>query len=239
MHLKAVFLDVGNTLLHEVPRRAAIYAEVGARHGVELDPDAMHAHMLEVHRELPPFVDGAFRYSDPWFREFIRRIFGDRLGVAADAVVEIEEQLFARFEDPATFRYFPGAEALLTDLRAAGLRLGLISNWSARLPRLLEGLGLTRRVDFTLCSAIEGVEKPAPELFRAALERAGVAPDEALHCGDHPVNDVRGARAVGLRACLVDHHDRLPAGSEGDAGRVGSLVELRSYILGSGDMGEA
>src|SRR5690606_25715294 len=43
-----------------------------------------------------------------------------------------------------------------------------------------------------------GLSKPDPAPFLAALERAGVEPSQALHIGDHPVDDIAGARAVGL-----------------------------------------
>ncbi|HSC75243.1 MAG TPA: HAD family hydrolase, partial [Pseudomonadales bacterium] len=46
--------------------------------------------------------------------------------------------------------------------------------------------------------------KPAPHMFLAALERADVAPHEALHIGDHPVDDMQGAQAVGMKTLWVN-----------------------------------
>ena len=106
---------------------------------------------------------------------------------------------------------------------------GVISNWSARLPRVLAALKLDELFDFVLCSAIERMEKPEPSIFRAALARSGVAPEEALHAGDHPEKDVAGARRLGIDAVLVDHAGNS---SSGEAKVVRNLPELGTHVLG-------
>ena len=109
--------------------------------------------------------------------------------------------------------------------------MGVISNWSARLSRVLAAVGLAERFDSVLCSALEGLEKPDPALFLAAVRRAGVQPGEALHAGDHPEKDGYGARNAGLEAVLVDHGQSLPAGVAPGIPRVGGLPQLRRLIL--------
>ena len=175
-------------------------------------------------------LDGAYRYADAWFGAFVERIFCARLGLARSELAPLLDELFARFEDPATFRLYPGARALLETARERGLVLGVISNWSARLPRVLAGMGLEGAFDFVLCSALERMEKPEPAIFEAALERAAVQPEEALHAGDHPERDVQAALAVGLRAALVDHRGIRTSVPEG-ALHVTGLDELRTVIL--------
>lgn len=234
MTLKAVFLDVGNTLLREQPERFEIYAEAARQRGVEIDRDGMLDLMRRAHHELPREIDGGFRYSDPWFEVYIRHIFHGELGLPEEQLGELARELFARFEDPRTFRLFPGALELLDGLHARGLVAGVISNWSARLPGLLAALDLAGRFDVVLCSAIEGVEKPDAAIFEAALERAGVEPGEALHAGDHPVKD-GAAREAGLDFVLVEHGggtphlDREAHGSNGLT-RVASLPELGALV---------
>ncbi|MGH2459467.1 MAG: HAD-IA family hydrolase [Chloroflexota bacterium] len=58
--------------------------------------------------------------------------------------------------------------------------------------------------DLILTSARVGYRKPRPEIFRFALELAGVEPGRALYVGDDPVCDRDGARAVGMPCLLVD-----------------------------------
>jgi putative hydrolase of the HAD superfamily len=119
--------------------------------------------------------------------------------------------------------------AMLDEWRRMGLKIGVISNWSARLPGLLQRLGIAERVDFVLCSAIERVEKPDPQMFERALARAGVRADEALHAGDDFEKDVLGAQHVGLRAVLVDHEQTA---DRAHTPRVRDLHELRHVVAG-------
>lgn len=230
MPLKAVFIDLGNTLLYEKPSRFEIYANAARRRGIEVSGDAMQARMRRAHAELPREIEGSFRYTDGWFRAYIERIFHAGLGLPSNDIEALSEELFAQFSRPDTFAQFPGTTELLAELRERGLRLGIVSNWSTRLPRLLAQLDLERRVDFFLCSAIERVEKPDPEIFARALRASGVAPHEALHAGDDVEKDFHGARALGIRPVLVDHARRHTAWDASAGLRVESLDELRRAI---------
>ena len=225
--LRAVTLDFGTTLVYERPSRYAIYAEAARSRGASISDEEMRGFMLRAHQELPQVVDGAFRYTDRWFRRFIERIFHTYLELPANDLPGLEDELFARFDDPATFRLQPGARELLTGIRRAGLGLGLVSNWSARLPRLLVALELAIHFDFVLCSALEGLEKPDPALFRLAAERADVRPEQLLHAGDDPVRD-GGATHAGLEVILVDPLGRRAAADGFE--RVADLEQLLERI---------
>jgi len=234
MTLKAVFIDAGNTLLYEKPSRFEIYAQTARQRGVDLTTERMTCLMRGAHRELPREIDGAFRYSEAWFTSYIERIFHAGLDLSRSELPSLQEELFARFSNPGTFLLFPGVADLLGRLRRRGLSIGIISNWSQRLPGVLAGLGLADRVDFVLASAIERVEKPDAEIFARACARAGVRPGEALHAGDDPEKDVLGALGAGLRAVRVDHAGGPRPGNTGgmatDGPSVGSLFELSEWI---------
>jgi putative hydrolase of the HAD superfamily len=227
MSLKAVFIDVGNTLLYEKPSRFEIYAERARSRGFPLDAGQMRKWMLRAHHELPREVGGAYRYSDPWFGLYIERIFHDYLGLLKADLDPVRDELFAHFSDPSTFVVFEGGRELLADLRGHGLKVGVVSNWSSRLPKLLGDLGLAEQIDFVLCSAVERLEKPDPQIFQKALRLAGVRPDEALHVGDDWEKDMLGPRRVGIRSILVDHAcDADPT----HVPRVNDLTELREVV---------
>jgi putative hydrolase of the HAD superfamily len=68
-----------------------------------------------------------------------------------------------------------------------------------------------------------GVEKPDPRIFRMALERMGIEPEDAVYVGDVYEIDVVGARAAGMRAYLIDPLMRL---GHLDCDRIASLTEL-------------
>jgi len=233
MVLRHVFLDFGNTLVREQPSRFEIYAQAARDQGVEIDEDSMRALMVQAHAQLPAEIEGAWRYTDPWFRAYIRRIFGDELKLAPPDWDLFQQRLFARFSDPETFQLFPGVKELVDAMRDRDIGLGLISNWSPRLPRLIRSLGLEQLFDPVLCSAIERIEKPSPEIFHRALTRAGVPAEACLHAGDHPDKDCRAAEDVGLRSVLVDHADELGSGPSPHH-RVTSLEQLKDHLLEQG-----
>jgi len=124
------------------------------------------------------------------------------------------------------FRVYPDAPPALRALRGHGVRLVVVSNWDCSLPEWLERSGLTGVVDGAVSSAVTGYAKPAPEIFHAALEVAGVAPEQALHVGDSVASDVDGARAAGVRAVLIARGGGAPEGVE----TIRSLRELPSLI---------
>ncbi len=234
MPLKAVFIDAGNTLLYEKPSRFEIYAQAARGRGVEITTERMTELMRSAHQALPREIDGGFRYSEKWFSKYIHRIFHEELGLSSDALPGLSAEIFGRFADPVTFRLFPGALELLGGLRERGLAIGIVSNWSQRLPAILAGLGVDGRVDFVLASAIEKVEKPDREIFRRACSRAGASPAEALHAGDDARKDVQGAREAGLSSLRVVHGAGFGEDPETGAPRVGSLFELADWIAGQG-----
>jgi putative hydrolase of the HAD superfamily len=97
----------------------------------------------------------------------------------------------------------PETMAVLRRLRDEGYRLGLVSNVSLR-PDLvladLDRLGLGPLLAGVALSSEVGIRKPDPRIFRAALQRVGAEPGEAVFVGDRLLDDVSGAQAVGMRA---------------------------------------
>ena len=155
------------------------------------------------------------------------------MGVPDERLAAGHEALVARFEDPGTYRLFPEVLEVLDELRKRGVTVGVVSNWSERLPALLTALGVADRFQFVVTSAEMRAEKPERAIFERALFRAGVPPEEALHVGDHLDRDVRGALGAGLRAALVDRQGAANA-PEGvpvlaDLGGILGLVESTSH----------
>ena len=97
-----------------------------------------------------------------------------------------------------------GAARALEGARAAGLRVAVISNSVGRAEQHLRECGLKDPVEFVVDSALEGVEKPNPRIFRVALERLGVVAGEAVYVGDLLSVDAAGAKAAGLHFILLD-----------------------------------
>ncbi len=102
---------------------------------------------------------------------------------------------------PSACQLFPDATQTLATLRAAGLKLGLITNGSVRMQtRKLECLALAPMFDAVLISDAEGISKPDARIFHRALVRLEVDPARSVFVGDHPDVDIAGARAAGMQA---------------------------------------
>jgi HAD superfamily hydrolase (TIGR01509 family) len=107
----------------------------------------------------------------------------------------------------------PGLFGALEKLRGMGLRLAVCSNAPfppAMMHRQVASLGLTPLLDAVVFSSEIGRRKPAPELYRAALDRVGVEPQAALYVGDRPREDYDGPRRLGMRAVLCRALARAP-----------------------------
>lgn len=97
------------------------------------------------------------------------------------------------FEARQRVVFFEHALETLTDL-AGSYRLAALTNGNAH----IETIGLDRYFSFALCSADVRASKPAPDIFHAALEKAGVRAEESIHVGDNLVDDIFGAGSIGM-----------------------------------------
>jgi putative hydrolase of the HAD superfamily len=122
-----------------------------------------------------------------------------------------------------------GAREALEGVRAAGLRVAVISNSDGRAEQHIVDCGLRDQVEFVVDSGLVGVEKPDPRIFRLALERMGVPPGQAVYVGDVRSVDRHGAEGAGLHFILVDGTGTY--GRE-DERRVGEMVRLPALMAG-------
>lgn len=94
----------------------------------------------------------------------------------------------------------PHADVLptLTALRQKGYLLGIITNGTARTQACkIDYCGLRPYVDLTVLAGEEGIQKPDPRIFHMAAARLGVPCACCVFVGDHPENDLEGARNAG------------------------------------------
>jgi HAD superfamily hydrolase (TIGR01509 family) len=206
---RAVLIDAGFTLVgYDGGRIAAIAAE----QGVMVDGAAIDATEPAIRAELAhhdwPQQPGSGSPPAGGAR-FFRRVLDlaevdaapQRLDAAAELIWQrhLVENLWSRV--------FPGAIAALEALRAAGLKLAVVSNSEGTLAALLDRIDLTRHFHTIVDSWVLGVTKPAPAIFHTALERIGASAGEAVMVGDSLKFDVLGAHAAGIRAALIDPGD--------------------------------
>lgn len=206
MNLRAVLFDVDFTLCRPGPELSAErYARIAARHGVFVDvnryDDAREAAALNLKRH-PELL-----HDDTIWHRFTEEIFvgmGGPEEIASDCATEIEQG----WEVSENFELFEDALPVLEELRGSNLRIGLVSNGIRDLKEFVVHHRL--EVDAAVGSRAHGRVKPHPTIFQAALELLGVDARDAVMVGDSLEEDVEGARALGMRAILIDREERHP-----------------------------
>jgi HAD superfamily hydrolase (TIGR01549 family) len=204
--VKAVLFDVDFTLVRPGPELGPEgYLRVGRRYGLELDPEK-YAQARE--RALESLQrDPELRHDEEiWiaFTERIVRGMGGESGAARRCAVEIERA----WERSENFSLYEDALPVLEELRAHGLKIGLVSNGARDLADFVQHHRL--QVDAAVASRAHGKVKPDPTIFEAALAQLGVGAADTAMVGDSPEDDIEGARAVGIRGILVDREGRYP-----------------------------
>lgn len=212
--IKAVFFDIGGTLLYPSPDVPSSFVEVAARRGLDAGLEAVRGHMPAVDAlyEREYRLDGDFWCSrsgcrDIWLKQYrlLSRLAG--LGRYAE---QIAVDLHAAYHRPDHWAYFDDVRPCLGALVDHGYACVAVSNWDADLPELLEGLGIGAYFSDVVASAAVGIRKPDPSIFELALDRNGLSPHEVVHIGDHVDADGRGAVNVGIRPIIIDRGDREP-----------------------------
>ena len=203
--LRAVLFDVDFTIARPGPELGPEgYQRLGRRCGLELDPTRYAAAREKA-------VEGIRRHPELEHDEQIWVAFTERIirgmGGDADSAHECAVAMTQAWEHAEHFELYEDAPPVLAELRAQGLKLGLVSNTGRNLDLFVAHHRLD--VDAALGSGAFGRTKPHPTIFQAVLERLEVEPSEAAMVGDSPEDDIEGARATGIeRAFLLDREDR-------------------------------
>jgi putative hydrolase of the HAD superfamily len=231
---RAVFFDVGETLLAPHPSFNELFSEIMGGLGYEVTPGDVEEALATV---APSVSEAIGKTTSTWStsreesRRFWRSLYGAMLahwGIE-DSTGAIFDVLYARFTSYESYRLFPDVIPTLTACRAAGLTLGVVSNFEEWLEGMLIEMEVAPFFAFMVISGKEGVEKPDPAIFRLALERSGVAPEEAVFVGDHPRLDIGAASELGMTGVLIDRPGRYP---DFEGLRVRALTDLLP-ILGA------
>ncbi len=225
-----MLFDAGNTLIYLDHERMA--SEVGAALGLPITAAALDRSADAATRAVEGAAGVAAGRTDrDRARVYLEALFTGA-GVPADRMDEVARTLRRLHEEWHLWcRTLAGTVEALDRLRGAGLRLGVVSNSDGRVEEALRAAGIGDRFDVILDSALVGVEKPDPAIFRAALAALGVGPDEALYVGDLYDVDVVGARAAGMEAVLLVADTAAPGPQ---CRRVESLVVLADDLLTGG-----
>lgn len=203
---KAVLFDAGNTLVfldHDA------LAEAGRSAGLDVSGAALRdAEPLAKQRYEAGLTSG-LSHEDGW-NLYVQTLFGAAGATPEDAAVGTRAARQAHDRLNLWRKVPDDLRAALARGKEAGLRYGVVSNSEGKLSHLFAQLELDHYFEHVVDSALEGVRKPDPEIFRRALARMRLEPGEALYAGDIPHVDVEGARAAGIEGVLIDTLGHYP-----------------------------
>ena len=226
--VRAVVFDAVGTLIRPEPSVAAIYSEVGRRHGAELTqaevrarvPDAFARHFGSRARRpdagapssetaatsITPQTSSPAITSDELERERWRHVVMDVFHEWPQAGGALFDELWDHFSRGANWRLFDEVEEVWKTLMRGGRTLAIGSNFDRRLIRLCGELPPLDTCRWIFPSSQVGYPKPELGFFRSVEQALGLAPHELLLVGDDFRNDIEGAVAAGWHARWV-HRD--------------------------------
>ncbi|HEV7207279.1 MAG TPA: HAD family hydrolase [Mycobacteriales bacterium] len=207
--MRAVTVDLDDTLFAQARWLEGAWsavADAGTRRG--LDRAELHAALLAIAAE------GSDR----------GRIIDRALAVCGGQPWDVPPLVEAfTAHAPARLPLYPGVARSLDTLRAAGLRIAVITDGNPRTQQAkLTALRLTAACRGISCVVISdelggrAARKPAAAPFLEALSQLGVPAAQAIHIGDSAAKDVAGAAGAGLRCVrvLTGEHAHRPVGRD-------------------------
>lgn len=204
--IRNIIFDMGNVLLRWDPQH--IVSRFTA------DAEAQRRLRAAIFEDPDWAAQDAGAISEDEMRDHIRSRLPGELHEAAMSCYDAFERHMLDI---------PEMQVLALELKAEGHRIYVLSNANTRFADYLQGLSFFQQFDGIVISAREKLVKPDARLYRLALERFGLRPEESLFIDDAQAN-VEGARAVGMAALRFD----------GDVGRIRAEMKKLGLLSGTG-----
>jgi HAD superfamily hydrolase (TIGR01509 family) len=220
-NVRAVVFDLGHTLWDFAPTGAS------RRYSVMRLYNALHASLGDA-TPAPALLDKAYtttiaRWIERWNDNSDGLVQEPTEDLVREALATLGLEVGEELLSAATYEILgvessmpvvePDTLAAIATLHGRGLALGCVTNTlllEEGIIDLLQRLGLLRYIEARIASSRGGFRKPHPALFQRALDQLGVAPHEAVFVGDRLVDDVGGAKGIGMRAVLTHQYRQEP-----------------------------
>ncbi|OZB97943.1 HAD family hydrolase [Paenibacillus sp. XY044] len=202
--MEAVLFDLDNTLVNRKEAFEQFLQKFIDRFAAAQNSE----HHLKLMERLRSADRNGYREKKELYEEMRRTLpMKDEKTTAEDLLA----YWFAEF--PGCTVAMDGAEDVLRELSSIGVRIGCVTNGSARTQYAkLDRVQLRNYFDVVIVSEEAGVKKPDRRIYEMALGRLQARPENCWFVGDHPEKDAQGAAAAGLRPVLL-----LTATSDADA----------------------
>ncbi len=229
---KAVFFDLVNTLVRHDPwpeeRQHRALKEFGIdvpkkdlRRGFWAANDYFSREAARSPIEQRPLEEKAevfIEFERTWLREAGVEVSRKQAAKLLE-LLRLNTQGVILFEDTVP---------ALAELRNRGIVVGLVSNLDMTLKEFCPDFDLASHLDFVIVSHEVGFEKPHPEIFGAALERANTKASEAIMVGDQFNSDIVGALRAGIKPLWLDRDGVFD--DHVDCQRIGNLFDILEHV---------
>jgi putative hydrolase of the HAD superfamily len=200
---RAVLFDAAETLFTTRGSVGEIYGSIARHYGSRAPAEAIQAAFTRQFRGAGPL---SVTDQKRWWKDVVYRVFSE-IGMV-DNFDQFFDQVYDRFRGSEGWVLFPETIETLTELKRAGLKLGVISNFDSRIYSVMQSLDVLRFFDSVTLSSETGYCKPDRQIFDAAVRALGVPAFEVLLVGDSLHDDVEAGITAGLHAVLIDRHRR-------------------------------
>jgi len=228
--IKAVLFDLGNTLVKLwIPETVyhRILISFNINRSIEEIREALMKAQKDSERLQYEQLFGKIPYEEYWNKR--DGLLLRHLGLPLDR--KLLRKIQTRWFDYAECPLFPDVNPVLSKLRERGLKMGIISTGYEQ-----DIDAITQKTDLQkeLFDVIVGADtlkktKPDPEVFKYALTKLKVKPQETLFVGDEIDADYRGAENAGIHALLIQRTENKTSQTS-DLSTIASLEEVFKYL---------
>ena len=224
---KAVFFDVGGTLIRVHPSVGDVYAKHARAFGFSGTADELNKEFRSQWKKMGGIESlgnkSGAKVEEKFWKDLVFEVFQPFGGL--EHFDKYFKLIFEVFRDGSNWKIYEDVieSQIFRKLKERKIILGIISNWDSRLTSTLVSLKLAEHFNFILPSAVVGSAKPDKKIFAEAVRLSGIEPHEACHIGNEIKTDFDGARNAGIHAILLDRDNQF---DESIQPRVRSFFEL-------------
>ncbi|SFF56813.1 putative hydrolase of the HAD superfamily [Halobacillus alkaliphilus] len=216
--IKAIIFDLDGTLLN---RDDSLKIFISKQHD-RLNKWLRHIPKEEYIQRFIELDDHGYVWKDEVFEQLMKEFEIEEISLH-----ELLEDYLYFFKDSCV--PFPDLLETLKELKQNHFLIGMITNGKGQFQMdNIRALEIDRYIDTILISDWEGVKKPDPTIFKRAAERLKISPEDCVFIGDHPDNDVKAARELGMKG--IWKRNEQWNGAEADD-VIDGLAEIPGLIL--------
>lgn len=232
MRPQVIFFDVGETLVRSRLPYGDLLSEIGHELNIDVPAQLLGGLTARIEVRVAARTERRLPITFPaeasqrfWYQTYHDLFLRD---LSTTDARRLAQAFLGLLSSPAGYALFDDTVATLERLRTDGYQLGIISNWEAWLPSLLQDVGIAHFFDHVIVSGLCGLEKPDTRIFTLALDKGGYRPEQVVYVGDRPAHDVEPVCAVGMTPILLDRTDRYVYHCARE--RIGSLSDLSTAL---------